>query len=110
VTLLAGTETRLVITVQPSNVGLLNAISPAPRVEFRDSGNNLVPLDGRVVTASIASGNGTLLLPPLSTSSGGVAVFNSIVFLLDGPGNGNHTLQFSSAGVIPAVSVTFKVN
>jgi hypothetical protein len=110
VTLLAGTETRLVITVQPSNVGLLNAISPAPRVEFRDSGNNLVTLDGRVVTASIASGNGTLLLPPLSTSSGGVAVFNSIVFLLDGPGNGNHTLQFSSAGVIPAVSVTFKVN
>jgi hypothetical protein len=109
ITLLPGVPVQLVITVQPTNVALLAAISPSPTVELRDSGNNLVPVSGRVVTAEIATGNGILLLPPLVLTSGGVAVFGNIVFLTDGPGNGNHTLRFSSGG-LSVVSATFKVN
>jgi hypothetical protein len=108
-TLLVGVETRVVVTVQPTKVRLLAAIFPAPRVELRDSGNNLVPVDGRTVTVSKASGNG--LFWPFSTlmeqTSGGVAVFNNIQFL---SGSGNHRLRFSSEGLTAAVSVTFKVD
>jgi hypothetical protein len=115
VTLQFGVETQLVITQQPTNVALFAAISPAPTVELRDSGNNRVPVDGRSVTVSIASGNGAFLIPPLSTltvlTSSGVAVFSNIRFEDDGPGNGNHTLQFSSPGLPPsAPSSQFKVN
>jgi hypothetical protein len=112
-TLLVGAEAHLVITVPPSNVKLLQAIAPSPTLELRDSGNNLVPVTGQLVTVSIASGNGTLLLPPVALTSGGVAVFGGIgggiVFSDAGPGNGNHTLRFSS-GALSVVSGTFKVN
>jgi len=71
-----------------------------------------VSLDGRLVIVSIASGNGTL--SPVSTlivsTAGGVATFTNIRFILDGQGNGNHKLQFSSLGVTSAISATFKVN
>jgi hypothetical protein len=107
-TLLVGVETQLVITVQPSNVTLLAAISPAPTVELRDSGNNLVPVDGRLVTVSVASGNSTFLLTPALTA-GGVAVFGNIVMLTDGQGNMDHTLLFT-AGALSKVSNPFKAN
>jgi hypothetical protein len=107
-TLLAGVETQLVITVQPTDVTLLAAISPAPTVELRDSGNNLVQVDGRLVTVSLASGSSTFLLTSALTA-GGVAVFDNIVLLTDGPGNGDHTLLFATGG-LSVVSAPFKTS
>ena len=108
VTLLAGVATQLVITVQPTHVTLLApTMSPAPTVELRDSGSNLVPVDGRVVSVSRASGNSTFLFTPALTT-GGVAVF-TIVLLIDGQGNGDHTLRFSSDG-LSVVSAAFKTS
>jgi hypothetical protein len=111
ITLQVGVETHLFITQQPTNVALSTPISPAPTVEFRDSGNNRVPLDGRIVLVS-KNGNGTFTL--LSTlillSSGGIAAFDNLAFSSSGQGNGNHTLTFSTLGLPSVMSVTFKVN
>lgn len=107
-TLSPGVETQLVITVQPSNVTLNATISPSPTVELRDSGNNLVPVDGLLVTVSRASGNSDFLLPPALTA-GGVAVFDGIVMITDGQGNMDHTLRFSTGG-LSVVSAPFKAN
>ena len=108
--LVPGAVTQLVITVQPTDVDVGDAISPAPRVQLRDSGNNLVPESGRLVSVSISSGNGTL--NPLSTlivtTSNGVGIFTNVRFLLKGGGNGDHRLQFSSFG-LSVISSKFEV-
>ncbi|HET9274789.1 MAG TPA: Ig-like domain-containing protein [Gemmatimonadales bacterium] len=112
ISLAAGAATQLAITVQPTDVAVGSAISPAPKVELRDSGNNLIPTDGLSISVEISTGNGTL--DPTSgpaITAAGVAEFPNIRFSAAGQGSGNHRLRFfvSSAPAIQGISNQFKV-
>jgi hypothetical protein len=114
ITVTAGARTATVsVTVTPPFVlsvataaagGTSNALLPTqPVVEVRDLSNALVTTV-RSVTASLASGSGTLSGTTTVTTVNGVARFTDLAIT----GTGAHTLRFASTGLadITATPVT----
>jgi adhesin/invasin len=104
----AAAASRLVVTTQPSgSVQSGTAFPQQPAVQLRDAFGNAVSQAGVTVTASIATGGGTLGgTTTASTDAGGVATFTnlSISGLV-----GDRTLSFSAAGLTAATSNTVSV-
>jgi adhesin/invasin len=100
----SGAAAALSITTQPSPTGQ-NAVPLAqqPAVQLRDGVGNPVPQAGVVVTASLASGTGTLGgATSATTDASGLATFTSLA--INGSA-GVYTLRFSAPGAItPVVS------
>ena len=96
---------KLVMVTQPSATASAGvAFATQPSVQLQDSfGNNASTL-GRTVTASVATGAGTLVgTLTATTNASGVATFATLQ--LDGA-TGSRTLRFSSAGLTAAESQT----
>jgi galactose oxidase len=96
VPLLAGAPASLKLTVQPPSTALDREVwipSRQPKVVVKDANGVSVP--GVTVTASLASGTGTLQGKlAITTSSGGVATFVDLGIA----GTGAHTLRFTTGG------------
>ena len=104
----AGAATQLAVTTQPSSTAQSGVPFPQqPVVQLRDASGNPVSQAGVSVTASIASGGGTLGgTPTATTDASGVATFTdlSITGTL-----GNRTLRFSASGLADTISNTINV-
>ena len=97
---------KLVMVTQPSATASAGvAFATQPSVQLQDSfGNNVSIPGGRTVTASVATGAGTLAgTLTATTNASGVATFATLQ--LDGA-TGARTLRFSSAGLTAAESQT----
>ena len=93
----------LVVATQPAG-GTSNELLPGqPVVQVRDGANALVTAAGQSVTASIASGSGTLSGTTTVPVVNGVATFTDLAVT----GTGAHTLRFSGAGAQDATSSSF---
>ncbi len=93
---------KLGIALQPStSVANGGTLAQQPVVELRDAFDNLVATSGVVVTASIATGGGTLGGTTTATTVAGVATFTDLS--LTGT-VGNRTLEFSAPAVTSATS------
>jgi hypothetical protein len=103
-----GTPSQLTITTQPSSTAQSGvAFSQQPVLQVRDSGGNPISQSGISVTASIASGGGTLGgTTTVTTNSSGTASFTNLS--ITGTA-GNRTLQFASSGLTSATSNTINV-
>jgi adhesin/invasin len=99
----AGAPAALALTTAPSsnaNSGL--ALAQQPAVALRDGFGNPVQQAGVTVTASVASGNGTLVgTTTAQTSAAGVATFTDLG--ISGT-VGSYTLRFTATGLTDVVS------
>ncbi len=104
----AAPATKLTITTQPSSAATSGAaFSTQPVIELRDVSDNPVSQSGVVVTATIASGGGTLGgTKTASTNASGVATFTNLS--ISGSAGGR-TLSFSSGSLTPVGSATIDV-
>ena len=99
----AGSATKLGFgTSTPATASSGIALSPQPSVQLLDANGNPVLTSGVVVTATVASGIGTVT-GATATTSGGLATFSGLT--ITGTA-GSFTLQFSATGVTPLVSPT----
>ena len=94
----AATVAKLVMVTEPSATASAGvAFAQQPSVQLQDNFGNNVSLSGRTVTASVASGAGTLAGTLTATTNGsGLATFVNL--RIDGA-TGTRTLRFSSAGL-----------
>jgi adhesin/invasin len=103
ISVIAGNASRLSITTQPAESAQSGFEFPEqPVIELQDASGNHVSLPGVIVTASIATGGGTLGgTVAATTDSGGVATFTdlSIMGVV-----GERTLQFAAAGLTGVTS------
>jgi hypothetical protein len=101
----AGPADHLTITVQPSaNAQSGVAFPQQPVIQLRDASGNAVSQAGVVVTASIASGGGTLGgTSTASTNASGVASFTNLS--ISGT-TGNYTLGFAAPSLTGVTSAT----
>src|SRR5205814_1553056 len=108
VTVTAGAATQLAITTQPS-ASAQNGVAFAqqPVIQLQDASNNAVSQPGVVVTASIATGGGTLGgTLTATTNASGVATFaNLSITGTAGP----RTLTFTASGLTPTTSSSITV-
>jgi hypothetical protein len=95
-----------VITVQPSNVDALAAISASPVVTLTTNGTTTDTAFSGAVVATIASGTGSILSGGTVNAVAGIATFPGLKVV----GTGNLTLAFTAAGYTPATSSAFAVN
>jgi len=95
----------LAIRTQPAGAMSGVDLTTQPVVEVRDLTNSVVPGSTAAVTASIASGTGTLSGTTTVTAVNGVVTFTTLRV----SGSGPHTLQFSSGALAPTTSSTFTV-
>jgi hypothetical protein len=95
--------TQLAVTTQPAGAINGEVFDIQPAVSIRDASNNLVPTSTALVTASIASGTGTL------TGNLTVAAINGVATFINLGVNGTSpvTLKFTSANLTEAVSTSF---
>jgi hypothetical protein len=102
--------TQLAVTVQPTAVTALSAISPPVQVQIRNSANQLVASATHAVTMTITPGTGAagaVLSGQLAVDAvNGVATFNNLRINQAG----NYTLTATAAGLTPATTVSFAVN
>ncbi|HVM44128.1 MAG TPA: hypothetical protein VMT77_11485, partial [Gemmatimonadales bacterium] len=103
VVLSAGAATRLVIATEPS--GFAQSGVPfvqQPVVQLQDASGNAVPQSGDTVTASLASGTGTLGgTRSVLTNASGAAVFTDLSI---SGSTGQRTLGFAATGLAGATS------
>ena len=101
---------QLVIQVQPSNVAVLDAISPPVRVEIRNTRGQIVANSTLPVTMSITPSTGTagavLSGQIIVNAEGGVATFNNL--RINQPGTG-YTLTATATGLTAATTAPFDV-
>src|SRR5687768_1737943 len=99
----AGVARSLAIAVQPTSSAQSGvALSTQPAIQLKDAAGNNVGQAGVVITASIASGTGTLGgATTATTNSAGLAQFASLA--INGA-SGNYTLGFSAPGGITGVT------
>ena len=93
----AGVATQLQMVTQPSSAaqsGIAFAVQPA--VRLADAFGNLVATNAVTVTATIASGTGTLAGTATASTAAGVATFTNLA--INGTA-GAYTLGFSSTGL-----------
>ena len=105
----AGGASALLITTQPAaSVPAGSPLSPQPIVQLVDAGSNAVSLAGVAVTASIASGGGTLGgTTTVVTAASGSASFTDLSI---GGIVGSRTLLFTSGALAGATSGSIAVN
>ena len=105
----AGAPTQLSIVTQPSAAAQSGvAFATQPSVRLRDGGGNPVTVAGIQVTASIASGGGTLTgATTATTNASGIATFTNLA--ISGT-VGPRTLGFASAGLTGATSGTITLS
>lgn len=108
VSVAAGAATQLAMSAQPSTSVLTGAIlSVQPSVHLSDASNNPVSQSGVVVTASIASGTGTLGgTLTATTDATGAATFSNLRIT----GAGAYTLRFAAVGLASITCATITVN
>lgn len=103
--------TQLAVTVQPTDVTALNAISPPVQVQIRNSANQLVTSSSLPVTMAITPGSGvagaSLTGQVVVDAVNGIATFNNL--RINQPGTG-YTLTASAPGLTSATSAAFTVN
>ena len=108
ITLSAGPAAKLAITTEPP-VSAQNAtlFAQQPAVQLQDLAGNAVSVSGTAVTASIASGGGTLGgTLSVQTDAGGLATFTNLMITgVVGP----RTLAFSAGALTGATSGTVNV-
>src|SRR4029079_15535346 len=99
----AGAANKLAFSVQPSNTTAGASISPAVKVEVRDSNGNVVTSSSASVTLAIGTNpaSGTLSGTKTVVAVNGVATFSDLS--IDKAGTG-YTLSASSAGLTGATS------
>jgi hypothetical protein len=95
--------TQLAVATQPDGVITGEVFDVQPAVSVRDASNNLVPTSNALVTASIASGTGTLTGNTSVAAVNGVATFTNLAVT----GNSPVTLNFTAAGLTDATSSSF---
>ena len=98
--------TQVAITQQPGGAIAGSRLSPQPVVELRDASGTLVSSSQAVVTATLASGAGTLTGTTSVTAVNGVATFTDLA--IAGPA-GSYSLQFSSPGLTSATSTPITI-
>jgi hypothetical protein len=105
----AGAASQVVITTQPSTAALSGvAFTNQPAVRLRDASGNNVSQSGVTITASIASGTGTLGgTATASTNTSGVATFTNLSIT---SAAGAFTLRFSSGSLTAATSGTITIS
>ncbi|MBY0490953.1 MAG: Ig-like domain-containing protein [Gemmatimonadaceae bacterium] len=103
-TVLAGTATQVAISTQPAGAVSGVAFTTQPVVQLRDADGN-VSTSTAAVTATVASGAGTLGGTTTVNAVNGVATFTNLAIT----GTGAHTLTFTSAGLTSATSASFTV-
>jgi len=108
-TVATASATQLVVTTQPSATAQNGvAFARQPAVQIRDASGNAVAQSGIVVTASIASGGGTLGgSTTAATNADGEATFADLS--ISGAA-GARTLRFSSGGLTGATSSAISVS
>lgn len=107
IVLQAGAATALAMTTQPPPSTSSGAVlSPQPAVRLVDQSGNLVATTGTTVTASLASGPGTIGGTLVAATAGGVATFTNLS--VTGT-TGTYTIQFAAPGVASVVSGTIGV-
>jgi hypothetical protein len=104
ITVAPGTATRLSIRRQPTNAAAGAAFGTQPIVDVLDVAGNVVTTAALPVTASLASGGGTLSGGVVVTSSNGVATFANVSV---GGTIGARTVRFSAPSLTDAVSEPF---
>jgi hypothetical protein len=102
---------RLGMLVQPSNVTILEAISPPIRVEIRNNAGQVVTNSTLPVTMSITPNTGTpgaaLSGQLVVNAENGIATFNNLRINQTGTG---YTLTASAPGLTSVTTVPFDVN
>jgi hypothetical protein len=94
-------STQLSFTAQPTSYTNSIVLSPVPAIQVRDGLGTIINQAGIPVTASIASGTGTLAgTLTVNTNASGVATFSD----LSVSGSGNISVQFSSTSLQPVVT------
>jgi len=98
---------KLAIVTQPGATAVSSAVlSPQPTIQLRDASDNPVSMSDVVVTASLASGSGTLVgTLTATTNASGAATFTNLSIV----GSGAATLRFAATGLTAAVSSTITV-
>jgi hypothetical protein len=106
--ILAGTATHLVFTVQPSNTTAGATITPAVQVTALDAGNNVATgfVANVVIGIKTNAGGGTLAGTLTIAAGAGVATFSDLSINNIGTG---YTLQATSGGLTSATSNTFNI-
>jgi hypothetical protein len=97
--------TQLAVTRQPAGAVDGAAFTTQPLVQVRDAAGVVVAGASAAVTASIASGPGTLGGTLTVTAVNGVATFTDLRIT----GTGAHTLRFSATGLTAATSASVSV-
>jgi len=96
---------KLVVTRQPVGARAGLAIETQPQAEVQDARGNRVTTDNStVVTASIATGGGTIVAGGIATSNAGLVSFSTLAV---GGTVGAKVLQFTAASVSSVNSNTF---
>lgn len=97
--------TRLAIATQPGGGVLSGLLGPQPVVHLHTSSNELVAHTS-VVTASLASGPGTLTGTTSVAAVAGVATFTNLSIAGT---TGAHTIRFTAPGLTEVISAPFSV-
>lgn len=102
---------QLAVTVQPSDVTVLEAISPAVRVEIRNNAGQVVANSTLPVTMSITPNTGTpgasLSGQVIVNAENGIATFNNLRINQAGTG---YQLTATAPNLTPATTAAFAVN
>jgi hypothetical protein len=98
-----GVATRLFIRIAPQGATVGLPLVSQPAVEIRDDAGNIATTTATVVTASLATGGGTLT-GATATAVNGIATFNSLSIIGVA---GIRTLIFSAPGLSSATSDGF---
>jgi hypothetical protein len=103
--------TRLSMLVQPSDVTVLEAISPPVRVEIRNNAGQIVANSTLPVTMSLTPNTGTagasLSGQVIVNAESGIATFNNLRINQAGTG---YTLTASAPGLTSVNTAAFTVN
>ncbi len=96
-----GIATKLAVTAQPLTYQHDTNFGTNITVEVQDGAGQIVEAAGIVITASISSGDGTLLgTLTATTNASGVATFSNLRI----QGIGTHVLRFENSSLDPALS------
>ena len=100
--------TKLGIVTQPGSTAASGApLAPQPVIQLQDASGSAVTSSGVSVTATVATGSGTLSgTTSVVTNATGVATFTNLVIT----GSGAHSLRFSAAGLTSATSSAIAVS
>ena len=107
VTVTPGSPAVLAVRRQPAGGPIGAPLSQQPVVEVHDAAGNIVTSSSATITATIASGGGTLIGQASVSAAAGIAPFSGLS--ITGP-VGDRTLSFSSPGLSPATSAAFAMS